>query len=158
MNEQDLHWIEHFKETLNQPVPKVTHNFSMDESPKDLTLDLGEITREMLDAIKALKNNKATSLDQITAELLKCGEDTVVVELTNLLNKCRQLEAVPDEWLKGVIIKIPKKGNLAKCGHWKEITLLSMPGKACCMVPLEGFLQQWTQRLERNKQVFSKDV
>ena len=44
INEQDLHWIEHFKETLNQPDLTVTHNFSMDDSPKELTLNLGEIT------------------------------------------------------------------------------------------------------------------
>ena len=51
-----------------------------------------EITAsEMWDAIPALKNNKATSLDQITAELLKCGEDTVVAELRNLINKCWQI-------------------------------------------------------------------
>ena len=52
------------------------------------------MTREMQDVIKALKNNKATSLDQITAEMLKCEEDTVVVELKNLMNKCWQIEAV----------------------------------------------------------------
>ena len=71
----------------------------MDDSPKELTLNLGEIkTRETWDAIKALNNNKAASLDQITAGLLKCGEDTVVVELTNLMNKCWQIETLPDAW------------------------------------------------------------
>ena len=35
MNRQDLHWIEHFKETQNQPDPMVTHNLSMDNSPKN---------------------------------------------------------------------------------------------------------------------------
>ena len=60
---------------------------------------MGEITaRETWYAIKALKNNKAAGLDQITAELLKCGEDTVVEELTNLMNKCWEIEVVPDEW------------------------------------------------------------
>ena len=85
---------------------------------------------------KSSKNNKAASLDQITAELLKCGEDTVVVELTNLMNKCWQIEVVPDKWQKGVIIKIPKKGNLDECGNWGEFTLLSVPGKVLCVVLL----------------------
>ena len=43
MNEQDLQWIEHFKETLTQPDLTVIHNFSMDDSLKELTLDLGKI-------------------------------------------------------------------------------------------------------------------
>ena len=86
-NEQHMQWIEHFKETLNQPDPTVTHNFSMDHSPKELTLNLNQIKYETWDAIKAWKNNKTADLDQITIELLKCGEDTVVVELTNLMNR-----------------------------------------------------------------------
>ena len=89
INEKDLHWIEQFKKTLNQPDPTVPHNFSMDNSPKELTLNLGEITtRKTWDAIKALTNNLVASLDKITAELLKCREDTMVVELTNLINNC----------------------------------------------------------------------
>ena len=42
MNEQDLHWIEHFKGTLNQPDTIVTHNFSMDDSTKELTINMGK--------------------------------------------------------------------------------------------------------------------
>jgi hypothetical protein len=30
---------------------------------------------------------------------------------------------------KGIIIKIPKKGDRTKCGNWKGIFLLSTPGK-----------------------------
>ena len=95
INKQDLCWIEHFKETLNKPEPTVTHNFSMDDSHKELTLNLDEITtKEVWDTAKALKDNKHLALNQITTELLKNGEDTVVVELTNLMNKYWQIEAV----------------------------------------------------------------
>ena len=97
INEQNQCWIEHFKETLNQPDPTVNYSFSMDDSPEELTLNLGErITRETWDAIKVMKNNKAAGLDHISGELLKC-EYTVVVELRNLINKCWQTEAVQDE-------------------------------------------------------------
>ena len=92
------------------------------------------MTREMWYMIKALKNSKATGLDQITVELLKCGKDTVVVELTNLMIKCWQIEANPDKWQKGIIIKIPNKGNLAKCRTWRGITLLSVSSKVFCVV------------------------
>ena len=92
----------------------------------------------MWDSIKALKIDKATGLDQIAAELLKCGEDTVVMELTNLMNIYWQIEAVPDEWQKGIIIKNPKKGYLAKCPNWKGITLLSVPSKVFCVVLLRS--------------------
>ncbi|CAF1405586.1 unnamed protein product [Adineta ricciae] len=33
------------------------------------------------------------------------------------------------EWKQGIIVKIPKKGNIADCNNWRGITLLSIPGK-----------------------------
>ena len=36
---------------------------------------------------------------------------------------------VPDDWTKGVIIRIPKKGALCYCNNWRGITFLSIPSK-----------------------------
>ena len=36
---------------------------------------------------------------------------------------------VPDDWKRGIIFKIPKKGTLTDCNNWRGITLLSVPGK-----------------------------
>ena len=36
-------------------------------------------------------------------------------------------EKVPDDWTKGVICKIPKKGALNDCNNWMGVTLLSVP-------------------------------
>lgn len=38
-------------------------------------------------------------------------------------------EKIPKEWGKGIIIKIPKKGDLSNCDNWRGITLLSVPSK-----------------------------
>ena len=38
-------------------------------------------------------------------------------------------ESVPENWTKGMVVKLPKKGNLANCNNWRGITLLSVPGK-----------------------------
>jgi hypothetical protein len=37
-------------------------------------------------------------------------------------------EELPKQW-KGLLIKIPKKGALTKCGDWRAISLLSIPSK-----------------------------
>ena len=34
-----------------------------------------------------------------------------------------------NEWKKGVIIKLPKKGDLGDCNNWCGITLLSLTSK-----------------------------
>jgi len=36
---------------------------------------------------------------------------------------------VPSDWQCGVIVPLPKKGDLSDCGNWKGITLLSILGK-----------------------------
>ena len=32
-------------------------------------------------------------------------------------------------WKQGLIIKIPKRGDLTECGNWRGITLTSVPSK-----------------------------
>jgi len=36
------------------------------------------------------------------------------------------------DWRNGVIIPLPKKGDMADCNNWRGITLLSVPGKVFC--------------------------
>ena len=38
---------------------------------------------------------------------------------------------------KGIIVKLPKIGNLTDCNNWRGITLLSVPGKILCRVMLD---------------------
>ena len=38
-------------------------------------------------------------------------------------------KTVPADWKKGLIVKIPKKGNLQDCGKWRGITLLPLASK-----------------------------
>ena len=38
-------------------------------------------------------------------------------------------EKVPSKWKQGLIIKLPKKGNLKECKNSRGITLLSVAGK-----------------------------
>jgi len=48
------------------------------------------------------------------------------------VNRCWRAESVPDEWRQGIIVKIPKKGDIGDCNNWRSITLLSVPGKVFC--------------------------
>lgn len=127
---QNARWVKHFQETLNQPIPEVAFDFESVCPMQELDVDTDEISEvEISNAIKYLKNNKAAGGDHITAELLKHGGPAVVDNLVTLCNKCWQSNTVPYDWKRGIIVRIPKKGDLSDCNNWRGITLLSVPGK-----------------------------
>ncbi|KAK1804513.1 hypothetical protein P4O66_020515, partial [Electrophorus voltai] len=104
--EQDVRWVEHFKETLNQPTPANTYDFGATPPSPDLVVNLDLITiEETKVAIRTLKANKAPGLDEIAPETLKHGGDAIVNTLTVLLNKCWQDQSIPSDWGKGFLGK-----------------------------------------------------
>ncbi len=134
--EQVQHWVEHFRETLNQPEPKSTFAFDPRDFAPELQVKMDKITvDEVEQALKKLKSGKAAGQDQIPAELLKHGGTSMIQVLTQLMNRCWE-EQIPDEWCQGMIVKLPKKGNTTYCSNWCGITLLLVPGKAFCTVLL----------------------
>ena len=84
---------------LNQPAPTSLFDFDEEEAGivLDVTLEDFNIT-ETYKALKNLKNNRAAGLDEVTAEPLKHGRDTVARKLTDLFNRIWRAEEVPDDW------------------------------------------------------------
>ena len=74
---------------------------------------------------------------QIFTEDLKQLERVVVLlyqrtsteMLYPLLNKVWEQEQVPEDWKKGHMVKLPKKGDMSSCNNWRGVMLLSIPGK-----------------------------
>ncbi|KAI8508065.1 hypothetical protein Bbelb_143050 [Branchiostoma belcheri] len=130
---EDKHarWAEHFKEVLNRPDP--TSPAVTDPPSHLLPIDTSDFTEpEIHEAIKNLKNNKSPGMDGITAEMLKARRESVVKWMCQLCNNAWNRGEVPEDWRNGVVVCIPKKGNLAECDNWKGVTLLSIPGKVYC--------------------------
>jgi len=100
---------------------------------------MADITEEETErAIKARKNNKAAGLDEISAELLKHGgpKCSTIGALTSVLNSYYEEKCVPYDWRKGVIIRLPKKGDISDCNNCRGITQLFVPGKLFCLIML----------------------
>ena len=122
-------WKEHFEEILNRPIP--------DDLVTDVEIDLiineistDPITKtEIRTALRKMKNGKAGGKVEITADLLKADMNTTEKWLVNLFRTFWEQEKVPKTWKQGLIIKIPKKGDLTECGNWRGITLTSVTSK-----------------------------
>ena len=141
--EQQLNrWAEHFEELLDRPATLD----SPDIQPAIVNLPINCDKEEIRRAIKHLKNNKATGLDDIPAEALKTDIDTYVELLYPLFTEIWEKEEVPSDWRDGYLIKLPKKGDLSNCSNYRGITLLSVPGKVFNRIILErmkGEMDPW---------------
>nr|KAG5694748.1 hypothetical protein BaRGS_002701 [Batillaria attramentaria] len=58
--------------------------------------------------------------------------------LHSLFSKIWEKEEVPAQWKEGIVIKLPKKGDLRDCSNYRGIMLLSVPGKAFDSVDREA--------------------
>ena len=122
-------WQEHFNNVLNRPEP-VAPAVVYDRQPNEIDVSDECITRqEIKQALKNMKNGKAAGMDSITTELLKADIETTACVLEDLFRAVWESEEIPEDWNCGLIVKLPKKGNLTDCGNWRGITLLSVPAK-----------------------------
>lgn len=93
-------------------------------------IDTSEPSREKVrKAIGYLKSGKAPRIDNIPAELLKADIDSATTKVKEIIGIMWRDEKTPRKWRKGLIIKLPKKGNLKECKNWCGITLLPVVSK-----------------------------
>ena len=131
-----LRWREHFKQILNRADPSILADIP--EAEEDLDISMEPISlHEVKDAISKLKNNKAPGEDGICAEMLKAEEEATPKVLQHILQDIWEKESVPESWRKGIIVKLPKKGDLGDCNNWRGITLLPLTSKVYSRIILQ---------------------
>ena len=86
--------------------------------------------KDVVDAIKTLKNDKACSNDMILNEFLKYGAVKLLPVYVKIFNIIFESGIVPDSWSQGFICPIYKnKGDPASADNYRGITILSCYGK-----------------------------
>jgi len=88
--------------------------------------------------------------------MLKADIKTSSKVLTNLFKNIWDKDTIPDDWSKGLIVKLPKKGELGNCNNWRGITLLSIPSKVFCRILLDRIDQAIDERLRQEQAGFRK--
>ena len=112
---------------------------------------------EIREAIKMLRNGKAAGPDEIPAEAIKADLDTAVSVLHSLFGKIWEEGKVPAEWREGLIIKLPKKGDLRECSNYRGIMLLSVPGKVFNRILLERIKEAVDPKLRDQQAGFRRN-
>jgi hypothetical protein len=122
-------WKEYLEEILNTSTTCMEREESA-SVPTELPISIRPPSkREIVNAIKAMKNGKAAAADNIPAEVLRTDPYMSADILLPLLLDIWQKEKFCEEWKEGIIIKVPKKGDLSQCRHWRGVTLLAVISK-----------------------------
>jgi hypothetical protein len=72
-----------------------------------------------------LKSYKSPSTDQISAELINAGGETLGSEIHRLICCIWNNEELPQQWKESIIVPIYKKGDNTDCNNYRGISLLS---------------------------------
>ncbi|KAI5746693.1 hypothetical protein M8J77_006372 [Diaphorina citri] len=122
--EEDIksRWKEYFNNLLNEENPRLPTEESLPNQGVIRDVDKSEVW----EALKAMKNGKATGPDNIPIEVWKSlGADGLDL-LLPLLNQVLEEERIPDDWRKSTIVPIYKeKGDIQDCGNYRGIKLMS---------------------------------
>jgi hypothetical protein len=124
---------------------------------KDPNIDLHPPTwAEIKIALKQMKSGKAPGLDNITLEVLKVYVETLIDLLYPMSVKIWMKEILPADWKKGMIVKLPKKGDTTNCNNWRGITLLSVPSKVFSRIILNCIKDPIEMRLRKEQAGFRR--
>ncbi|XP_047984805.1 uncharacterized protein LOC125225240 [Leguminivora glycinivorella] len=86
--------------------------------------------------LSLVPKERAPGIDSIHVDMLKVDPGTSATLLYPLLTRIWEAGRVPDEWKQGLLVKVPKKGDLSQCDNWRGIMLLPTAAKVLAKILL----------------------
>ena len=108
------------------------------------SLDSPLTNAEVMKAFLKLKRNKSPGLDLLPPELFIDSSDLLCEPICKLFNYIFQSNTYPLSWTKGIIVPVPKKGDLSDVNNFRGITLTSIFSKLYSHV-LDSRLRSWAE-------------
>uniref|UniRef100_A0A1B0GLA1 Uncharacterized protein n=1 Tax=Lutzomyia longipalpis TaxID=7200 RepID=A0A1B0GLA1_LUTLO len=150
-------WFEHFEQLLQ--APQIINN----QTPQGSGSGVRRINRvntrppsldEVRLSILSMKSGKAPGIDRISSEMLKTDIDTSAQLLHRLFATIWETATFPSDWLQGILVKVPKKGDPTVCDNWRGIMLLCTALKVLCKVILGRIQEKIDNTLRRQQAGF----
>ena len=79
--------------------------------------------------VAGIESGKAAGKNEIRFEMLKALTGEGILWLTRVCQAAWKLGKTPRDWQTGVIIPMYNKEDRRQCTNYREISLLSLPGK-----------------------------
>ena len=110
-------WTEYCSELYNYESCGDNAVLDCSQPPEE---DLQPILREEVEiAVASLKKGKSAGVDNIPAELVQAGGETMIDVLTEICDRIWRTGEWPTPWTQSLIITLPKKGNLQPCQNYQ---------------------------------------
>ena len=111
-------WTEYCNNLYNYPIKPNIHKLTnRNQNNTDIEETLQILKSEVENAINMLKNDKTPGNDNISAELIKHGGESIIKIYTEICQHIWKTKIWPDQWTKSLIIPIPKKVDTKKCSN-----------------------------------------
>jgi len=128
------------------------------ESKEEEEYEKDPVMREEFDkALKNLKNKKAAGIDGIQAELWKEAGEKVKNRLFQITRDIYVTGEMPEDYIKSIIIPIPKKAPAKKCEKFRTISLLSHASKILTKIIFQRIESKIEQSLTDDQFGFRKN-
>ena len=129
-------FAEHFKHISNSPhsdrvfeVPDFeSQNIEIEVLDQPISVD------EISKAIDSLKRGKSPGIDGLLGDFFKDAKSFILPYLHKVYNNIFDSGVYPEIWSKGLIVPIPKKGDMSNPSNYRGITLINSFAKLFSVV------------------------
>jgi hypothetical protein len=84
---------------------------------------------DVIKAFSSLKSGKSAGIDKLIPEIYIKWKTILALILCKLFNHIFNSNKYPESWCSGIIVPMPKKGNLNDVNNYRGITLTSIFSK-----------------------------
>jgi intergrase/recombinase len=146
---------QYFEQMMKQDITHISQETEMTAQEHEENVKMISPTyKEISNIIDKLKSNKSPGPDNIIPGFIKYGDTSLKKRICCLICKIWENEILPDEWLKGIICPVLKKGDPKLCKNYRAITLLNVVYKVFSSYLHNKLSEIVENKISENQRVF----
>ena len=129
-------WTKYCCGLYNYELNPGTNLLQSNQTPTQETEIIPVMTEEVEEAVRSLKAGMSPGVDNIPSELLKNGDEATTTVLIAICKKNLETKEWSKQWIKSLVILLPKKGNFKQYQNYRTNSLINHSNKIMLRVTL----------------------